>query len=56
MIFDNGHRFEWEGQQLEVVKEFKYLGILFTCDGNMKKAAERMQEPCTSYGPGEVTN
>ena len=29
-------RFEWEGQQLEIVDEFKYLGILFTKDGKMK--------------------
>ena len=52
MIYHNGRAqpdqfSEWEGQQSEVVKEFKYLGILFTCDGNnnMKKAAERMQGP-----------
>ena len=38
-------RFEWGGQPLEVVDEFKYLGILFTSNGRMKKAAERMQVP-----------
>ena len=33
----------WRGKKRGL--EFKYLGISFTCDGKMKKAAERMQGP-----------
>ena len=39
------YNFEWEGQPLEMVDEFKYLGILFTRDERMKKAVEQMQIP-----------
>ena len=34
-----------EGQTLQVVDEFKYLGVMFTSNGRMTKAAERMQLP-----------
>jgi hypothetical protein len=41
----SGKKSEWNGEPLEVVREFQYSGILFHQSGVMGRAAVRMQGP-----------
>ena len=47
MVFGKGRSrrqkqgWKWKGEELEVVKEFSYLGIVFQRNGNNNKACRR---------------
>lgn len=40
MIFRNGKKWSYRGESVEIVKEYKYLGVLITSNLNMKKHLE----------------
>ena len=45
-------KFDYQGQEVEKVKEYVYLGVLFRNTGNFKSAADRaLQKAFVALGP-----